>query len=120
MTGSKERAAFVASSQHRAKFLDELRIADDPDRLWPVPDFIRALNLKPIFTRRLLEHFEALGQPTLSLYELMTLIQPAVVWLRVKGMGRYGLRDLRKELEHLPLPAGCARLRNSIFGKAPA
>lgn len=102
---SKTEALF---SLLRARILDELRKADGPEKLWPTADLIHALAFRPIFTTRLLQHFENIGKTELSFRELMDLTALSAgpgyqlpLVLGIRGVGKYGLRDFLKQVREI-------------------
>ena len=56
-----------AMAERRAKLLEEIRSANDPEKLWPVSDLADAMSLIVVTKKRLLDHFNQTGQSEFSL-----------------------------------------------------
>jgi transcriptional regulator with XRE-family HTH domain len=95
----KQDAADRALAERRTKLREEIRAADDLEKLWPVEDLIDAVGLIVVTKKRLMDHSVATGKHQISLRELMDMCLDAPVegldfmmspLLRVYGVGKMG------------------------------
>jgi hypothetical protein len=87
----------------RAKLREQIRAADDLDRMCPVGDLFDAVDLVVVTKKRLMDHFVAVAKQQISLRQLMDMCLDAPVegrdWmspplLRVCGIGKIGFRSV--------------------------
>jgi hypothetical protein len=69
----RRAAADKSMAERRAGLRAQIRVADDPEKLWPVNDLADAMTLIVVTKKRLLDHFEQTGQSQISLRALMDL-----------------------------------------------
>ena len=95
----KQDAADRSLAERRTRLREEIRAADDLERIWPVEDLIDAIGLIVVTRKRLADHFVATGKRQISLRELMDMCLDAPVegldfmmspLLRVYGVGKKG------------------------------
>jgi len=88
-----------AMAERRSKLLEEMRAANDHQKLWPVKDLVDVLGLSVVTRKRLLDHFAQAGTVQISLRELMDMCmdgsakagEPAMPpLLGVYGIGHLG------------------------------
>ena len=112
----KQDAADRSMEQRRATLREEIRAADDMDRMWPVEDLIDAMGLIVVTRKRLIDHFVATGKRQISLRELMDMCLDAPVqeldfmmspMLRVYGLGKKGFWSVVKGLTDLDMGTRC-------------
>ena len=112
----KQDAADRSMEQRRATLREEIRAADDMDRMWPVEDLIDAMGLIVVTRKRLMDHFVATGKRQISLRELMDMCLDAPVqeldfmmspMLRVYGLGKKGFWSVVKGLTDLDMGTRC-------------
>ena len=58
-------------AERGAMVREEMRTADNPEKIWPVRDLVDALGLLVVTRKRLLDHFAAQRTHQISLRELM-------------------------------------------------
>ena len=75
----KQDAADRSLEGRRAKLREEIRAADDLERMWLAEDLIDALGLIVVTTKQLMDHFMEKGQHQISLRELMGMCADAPV-----------------------------------------
>ncbi len=103
-------------AERRAKLREEIRLADDPEKPWPVNDLVDAIQLTGATKNRLLDHFVRTGKQQISLRELMDMClngppdrygwrTPAL--LRIYGIGKYGFGCVVKGLTGMDLGSRC-------------
>ena len=99
-----------------AKLREEIRVADDLDRMWPVEDLIDAAELIVVTKKRLLDHFKQTKKDQISLQELMDMCLDAPVdaldfmmspLLRVRGVGKKGFWSVVDGLTDLDMGSQC-------------
>jgi hypothetical protein len=106
----KQDAADRSFAERRAKLQEEIRTADDLDKMWPSEDLIDALGLIVVMKKRMLDHFVQTGKNQMSLRELMDMcldspiegrdwMSPAL--LRVWGVGKKGFWSVVNGLTHV-------------------
>ena len=109
-------AADRMMGERRAKLREEIRAADDPERLWPVADLIDAVGMIVVTKKRLLDHFAEVGKQQINLLELMVMCLDAPVagldfmmspLLRVYGVGKKGFWSVVKGLTDLDMGSRC-------------
>jgi transcriptional regulator with XRE-family HTH domain len=112
----KQDAAEKSLADRRTKLREDIRAADDPDKLWPVEDLLDAVGLIVVTKKRLMDHFKALGKLQISLRELMDMCLDAPVvgrdWMspslyRVRGVGKIGFWSLVNGLAGMDLGSRC-------------
>jgi len=112
----KQDAADRSMEQRRATLREEIRAADDMDRMWPVEDLIDAMGLIVVTRKRLMDHFVATGKRQISLRELMDMCLDAPVQeldfmmsplLRVHGVGKKGFWSVVNGLTGMDLGDRC-------------
>jgi hypothetical protein len=113
----EEQDATDASMAERgARLREEIRNADDPERLWPVSDLLNVLGLVTVTKKRLLEHFEQTGNRQVSLRALIDMCVDGPVagldfmmppLLRVYGVGKKGFHSVINGLTALELGSRC-------------
>jgi hypothetical protein len=103
-------------AERRARLREEIRIADDPEKPWPVNDLADAIELTGATKNRLLDHFVGTGKQQMSLQELMDMCLdgPADRWgwrapalLRICGIGKYGFGCVVNGLTGMGLGSRC-------------
>jgi transposase len=103
-------------AERRARLREEARLADDPEKMWPVEDLFDAAGLTVVAKKRLLAHFAKEGRGQISLRRLMDMCLDAPVQgrnyssppvLRVCGIGTYGFRLLVNGLTGMDLGSRC-------------
>ena len=103
-------------AERRIELREQIRVADDPERMWPVNDMVDAVGLIVVTRKRLMEHFVKVGQQQISLRELMDMCLNAPVegldfmmspLLRVHGVGKKGFWSMVKGLTELDLGRRC-------------
>jgi transcriptional regulator with XRE-family HTH domain len=62
-----------AMAERRVKLREEIRAADDLERMWPVEDLVDALDSILVTRIRLLQHFTKTEKAKISLRELMDM-----------------------------------------------
>jgi hypothetical protein len=113
-----ERTAAIDKSmaECRAKFLEEIRTANDPEKLWPVSELADALALIVVTKKRLLDHFKQTGQSEISLEALMGMfvkvpeeqgIYSFIPLLKVYGIGKKGFRSMVNGLTSMDMGPRC-------------
>lgn len=104
------------TAERRSAILEEMRAADDPEKLWPINDLAAALRLGPVVKKSLLNHFMHVGKVRISVGELtkMCLNAPDELlntsWpplLRVRGIGRKGFWSIVNGLTNADLGERC-------------
>jgi hypothetical protein len=100
----------------RAQLQEAIRIADDPERMWPVNDLADAIGLIVVTEKRLLDHFVETGKEQISLRELMDMCVDSQVegrdfmmpplW-RVCGIGKKGFWSVANGLTIMDLGNRC-------------
>ena len=112
----KQDAADRSLAERRTRLREEIRTADDPERMWPVEDLIDALGLIVVTRKRLLDDFMAAGKRQISLRELIDMCFDAPVegldlmmspLLRVYGLGKKEFWSLVKGLTDLDMGTRC-------------
>lgn len=103
-------------AERRAKLQEAIRIADDPERMWPVNDLADAIGLIVVTKKRLLDHFEETRREQISLRELMDMCLDSPVedrdfitppLLRVCGIGKKGFWSVANGLTNMDLGNRC-------------
>jgi hypothetical protein len=103
-------------ADRRTQLRENIRVADDLDKMWPVNDLADAIGLVVVTQKRLLDHFEATGKSQISLRELMGMCLAAPVeglgfmmppLLRVRGVGRTGYWSVVNGLTGMDLGSRC-------------
>jgi hypothetical protein len=86
-------------AERRAKLREQIRAADELEKLWRVEELIDAVGLFVVTKKRLMDHFVAVGKRQISLRELMDMCLDAPLegldfmmspLLRVYGVGKIG------------------------------
>jgi hypothetical protein len=112
----KRDAADRAMAERRAKVREEIRAADDMEKLWPVEDLVDALDLIIVTRIRLLQHFVKIGKAQINLRELMEMCLDAPVqgsdfmWpplYRIRGVGKKGFWSVVNGLTSMDLGSRC-------------
>lgn len=113
----RQDAADAELAKKNSKLREEIRIADDLNRRWPVGDLIDALGLIRVTRKRLLDHFEKVDQALICLRELMDLIFPEMAdatgsfvmppLLGVSGIGKKGFWSVVNGLTQMDLGSRC-------------
>jgi len=112
----KQDAAISALAERRIRLREEIRAADDPERMWPVKDLLDAIGLGVVTRQRLMDHFVATGKRQSSLRELMDMCLDAPVegldfmmspLLRVHGVGKKGFWSVVNGLTTMDLGSRC-------------
>ena len=112
----KQNAAERALADRRTRLREEIRAADDLERMWPVEDLIDAVGLIIVTRKRLMDHFMEKGQHQISLRELMDMCLDAPVegldfmmspLLRVYGIGKKGFWSVVNGLTGMDLGRRC-------------
>ncbi len=102
--------------ERRAKLQEEIRIADDPEKLWPIIDLVDALGLIGATKTRLLQYSKRHGVAQISLRELMDMCLDGPVdrWgfkapplLRVAGIGQKWFWSVVNGLTNADLGSRC-------------
>ena len=95
----KRDAADRSMCERRAKLREEIRAADDLEKLWPVKDLLDAVGQGVVTKKSMIYHFRAVGKQEISLRELMDMCLDAPVegldfmmspLYRVRGIGKKG------------------------------
>jgi len=103
-------------AQRRARLREEIRAADDLQKMWPVEDLVDALDLIIVTRIRLLQHFVKTGKAQISLSELMEMCLDAPVegsdfkWpplYRARGVGKKGFWSVVNGLTGMDLGSRC-------------
>jgi len=115
-------------AERRAKLREGIRIADDPEKPWPVNDLADGIRLTGATKNRLPDHFVGIGKQQMSLQELMDMcsngppdrygwIAPAL--LRICGIGKYGFWSVVNGLTDMDLGNRCnEEWRKRLLGEA--
>ncbi|HZR17368.1 MAG TPA: hypothetical protein VFE51_08575 [Verrucomicrobiae bacterium] len=112
----KQDAADRSMEQRRAKLQEEIRAADDLERMWPVEDLIDALGSIVVTRKRLVDHFVAAGKHQISLREFMDICLDGPVegldfmmspLLRIYGIGKKGFWSVVIGLTRMHLGNRC-------------
>ena len=112
----KQDAADRSLAERRTRLREEIRAADDLDKLWPVEDLIDAVGLIVVTRKRLMDYFVAAGKRQISLGELMDMCLDAPVegldfmmsqLLRVYGVGKKGFWFVVNGLTGMDLGGRC-------------
>lgn len=112
----KQDAAERSLAERRTRLREQIRAADDPEKLWPVEDLVDALGLIVVTRKRLMDHFVATGKQPISLRELMDMCLDAPVegldfmmspLLRVYGVGKIGFWSVVNGLTRMDLGNRC-------------
>ena len=112
----KQDAADRSLEERRTRLREEIRAADDPDKMWPVEDLLDALGLIVVTRKRLVDHFAEKMQDQISLREFMDMCVDAPVegldfmmspLLRVYGVGKKGFWSVVNGLTDLNLGNRC-------------
>ena len=107
-------------AERRAKLREEIRAADDLEKVWPVEDLIDAVGLIVVTKKRLMDHSVAVGKIQISLQELMDMCLDAPVegsdfmWpplYRVRGVGKIGFWSVVNGLTGMDLGSRCNEKR---------
>lgn len=105
-----------AMAERRAKLLEEIRSADDPEKLWPVIDLADAMSLIVVTKKRFLDHFNQTGQSEISLRALMGMFVQVPEdqgnfsfrpLLKIYGIGKKGFRSMVNGLTSMDLGPRC-------------
>lgn len=75
----RQDAAKRSLTERRTRLREEIRAADDLERMWPLEDLIDAVGLIVVTKKRLMDHFVATGKRQISLRELMDMCLDAPV-----------------------------------------
>jgi transcriptional regulator with XRE-family HTH domain len=109
-------AADRSLAERRTRLREEIRVADDLDRMWPVEDLIDVVGLIVVTRKRLMDHFLAAGKSQISLHELMDMCLDRPVegfdfmmppMLRVYGVGKKGFWSVVAGLTDLNMGGRC-------------
>jgi transcriptional regulator with XRE-family HTH domain len=112
----KQDAADRSLAERRTRLREEIRAADDLERMWPVEDLIDAVGVIVVTKKRLMDHFVAAGKRQISLRELMDMCLDAPVegldflmspLLRVYGVGKKGFWSVVNGLKGMNLGDPC-------------
>ena len=112
----KRDLADRAMAERRAKLRQEIRMADNLDKMWPVENMLDAIGLVVVTQKRLLDHFTAAGKREISLRQLMEMSLDAPVegldfmmspLHRVRGVGRIGYWSVVNGLTGMDLGNRC-------------
>jgi hypothetical protein len=112
----RQDAEARSMEQRRAKLREDIRAADDLERIWPVEDLIDALGLILVTKKRLMDHFAEKMQDQISRREFMDMCVDAPVerldfmmspLLRVYGLGKKGFWSVVKGLTDLDMGTRC-------------
>jgi hypothetical protein len=102
--------------ERRAKLREEIRAADDLERMWPVKDLLDAIGPIVVTRKRLLDHFAEVGKQQITLREFMDMCLDAPVegldlmmspLLRVRGVGKIGFWSVVNGLTGMDLGDRC-------------
>jgi hypothetical protein len=103
-------------AERRAKLREEIRTADDPEKMWPVNDLIDVIGLIVVTKKRLLDHFMETRKERISLRELMDMCLDESMerggfmtppMLRVCGVGKIGFWSVANGLTNMDLGSRC-------------
>jgi hypothetical protein len=112
----KRDATDRSLAERRTKLREEIRAADDLDKLWPVEDLIDAAGLIVVTRKRLMNHFVVAGKRQISLRELMDMCLDAPMegrdWMspplyRVRGFAKIGFWSVVNGLTGMDLGSRC-------------
>lgn len=112
----KQDAADRSLAERRTRLRNEIRAANDPDKLWPVEDLIDAVGLIVVTRKRLMDHFVATGKQQITLRELMDMCLDAPMegldfmtspLLRVYGVGKKGFWSVANGLSGIDMGNRC-------------
>jgi len=112
----KQDAATRSMAERRIKLREDIRAADDLERMWVVGDLVDAVGLIVVTKKRLRDHFVAVGKVQLSFRELMDMCLDAPVegldfmmspLLRVRGVGKKGFWSVVNGLTGMNLGNRC-------------
>ena len=112
----KQDAAIRAFAERRIRLREEIRAADDPERMWPVKDLLDAIGLGIVTRQRLMDHFVTTGKRQISLRELMDMCLDAPMegrdWMspplyRVRGFAKIGFWSVVNGLTGMDLGSRC-------------
>lgn len=113
-------------ADRRARVREDIRDADDPERMWPVTDVIDAVGLLAVTKKRLLDHFASVEKQWMSLRELMDMCLDAPVegmdfmmspLLRVRGVGKKGFWSVVNGLTRMNLGRCCDEAWQTTLAK---
>ena len=103
-------------AERRARLRQEIRAADDMEKLWPMNDLLDAIGLIVVTRKRLRDHFVEARKQQMSLRELMDMSLDASVegldimmsaLLRVRGVGKKGFWCVVNGLTGMDLGSRC-------------
>ena len=112
----KQDAADRSLAERHAKLREQIRAADELEKLWPMEDLIDAVGLIVATKKRLMDHFTAIGKRHISLRELMDMCLDAPMegldfrmspLLRVYGVGKIGFWSVVNGLTGMDLGDRC-------------
>jgi transcriptional regulator with XRE-family HTH domain len=112
----KQDAADRSLAGRRTRLREEIRNADDLERMWPVEDLVDAVGLIVVTKKRLMDHFVAAGKKEISLRELMDMCLDAPMeglefmmspLLRISGVGKIGFWSVVNGLTSMDLGNRC-------------
>ena len=112
----KQDATDRSLAKRRNRLQEEIRNADDSEKLWPVEDLIDAVGLIVVTRKRLMDHFVTAGKRQISLRELLDMCLDAPVegldfmlspLLRVHGVGKKGFWSVVNGLTDMDLGNRC-------------
>ena len=112
----KQVAAERLLAGRRTRLREEIRAADDLERMWPVEDLVDAVGLIVVTRKRLIDHFVQTGKNQMSLRDLMDMCLDAPVegldfmmspLLRVYGVGKKGFWSVVNGLTAMDLGSRC-------------
>ncbi len=122
----KQDATDRSMAERRATLREEIRMADEMDKLWPVEDLLDALGFIMVTRKRLMDHFAEKNQDLISLRELMDMCLDAPVegfdfmmspLLRVYGVGKKGYWNVVNGLTDPNLGTRCNQERQTRLVK---
>jgi hypothetical protein len=123
----RQDAAERSLADRQAKLREDIRAADDPERLWPVNDLVDGLGLIVVTRKRLIDHFMKVGKQQISLKKLMDMCMDAPVegfddfmmspLLMVCGVGKKGFWSVVNGLTGMDLGSRCNEERRKHLFK---
>ena len=105
-----------ALAERLIRLWEEIRAADDPERMWPLKDLLDAIGLGVVTRKRLMDYFVEAGKHQISLRELMDMCLDVPVQgldfmmsplLRVYGVGKKGFWSVVNGLTGMDLGNRC-------------
>jgi hypothetical protein len=114
-------------AERRAKLREDIRAADDLDKMWPVKDLLDSIGLIVVTRKRLMDHFVEKGQSQISLREFMDMCLDVPIegrdWMspplyRVKGVGKIGCWSVVNGLTGIGLGKRCNEEWQNTLAKA--